>query len=56
MLLVNAIIYLIARSMISNSRMSVDLNLKVMVDVAVLWPVLKCYPYITPREGRCISE
>jgi len=56
MLLVNAIIYLIARSIISNSRISVDLNLKAMVDVAVLWPVLNCYPNITLREGRHISE
>jgi len=42
--------------MISNGRTSVDLNLIVTVDVAALWPVLKCYPNITLREVRYISE
>jgi hypothetical protein len=37
-------------SMISNGRMSVDLSLKVTVDVAALWPVLICYPNTTLRE------
>lgn len=56
MLLVNVIIYLIARSMISNGRICVDLKLKVMVDIAVLWPVLKCYLNITLREVRYIYQ
>jgi hypothetical protein len=38
--------------MVSNGRMSVDYNLKVMVDVAALWPVLKFYPNTTQREDR----